>query len=80
MSALADEADRERRAKVLGETERVNALIALQRVLHQAGRDVPLYRIQRWGRGMQGQAYLWAIDFLAGHEDIPPPTWVSGGE
>lgn len=37
---------------------------------------VSLPSIHRWSRHQQGFAYLWAVSYLQGREDLPPPEWV----
>jgi len=51
---------------------------ALQRVLSRAGVRVGLVEIHTWSREQQGRAYLWAIAFAAGREDIGPPPFIFG--
>lgn len=52
------------------------ARLALASVLARAGAPVSLVTIHGWSRAQQGSAYLWAIAFLAGAEDTPPPLHV----
>jgi hypothetical protein len=52
------------------------ARLALQNILLRAGEAVSLTTIHTWSRAQQGQAYLWAVAFLAGREDLPAPEWV----
>lgn len=52
--------------------------LALKQRLFEAGRDVPLATIHRWTRAMQGEAYLWAVAFAFGREDLPAPDFVDG--
>ena len=49
------------------------ARLDLFMLLKRCGADVSLVEIHTWTRGTQGQAYLWAIDFLNGRENIPYP-------
>jgi hypothetical protein len=69
---------RNRAALVLGETNRgARARGALAAVLARAGRPCSLVTIHAWSRAEQGQAYLWALDFIHGREDVPPPEHVA---
>jgi hypothetical protein len=53
------------------------ALGELRAVLRRAGYDVAVADLARWSRPLQGAAYLWARDFAAGREDLPPPPHVA---
>lgn len=55
------------------------ARLALADVLRRCGYEVSLVTIHSWSREAQGQAYLWAIAFLEGREDLPAPTHVAKG-
>jgi hypothetical protein len=52
------------------------ARLALFTLLVRCGLRVSLVEIHNWTRAMQGRAYLWAIAFVAGQEDLPPPDFV----
>lgn len=50
--------------------------LALHRVLARAGAHISLMEIHAWPRHRQGEAYLWAVAFVAGREDLPPPPFL----
>lgn len=50
-----------------------SALLALQAKLRAAGRDLHLATIRNWPHHIKGAAYLWAVAWLEGREDCPPP-------
>jgi hypothetical protein len=52
--------------------------LALQRLLARAHFDVSLVVIHQWSRPMQGEAYLWALAYVEGREDLPPPGFLVG--
>ncbi len=54
----------------------LSARLALISVLTRAGRDVTLPQLGTWSRAEMGSAYLWAIAFLSGREDVPRPLHV----
>jgi hypothetical protein len=55
------------------------ARLALVDVLRKAGVQVSLVTVHRWPRERQGEAYLWAIAFLNGREDLPMPGFLVDG-
>jgi hypothetical protein len=66
------------RAKALQDSHNRTALsrLALARLLTQAGFPVSIVVLRTWSRAMQGVAYCWAVAFVAGREDVPPPPFV----
>lgn len=66
----------EHAARIAKESRTVLARLALQRMLLRAGWPVGLVSIGVWPRHEQGRAYLWAIAFIEGREDLPPPQFV----
>lgn len=68
---------RERRSYLSARFEAQNrsarSRYALWILLGRCKAGVSLVEIHTWPRHLQGRAYLWAIDFLDGHENIPPP-------
>jgi hypothetical protein len=46
--------------------------LALVNLLRQCHVDVDLVTVHTWPRRLQGEAYLWAIDTLAGEKHLPP--------
>jgi hypothetical protein len=79
--ALADplwrRAQLERRRGYLRASEgRVRARRVLGDLLSRAGFGCSRVSIHGWTRGEQGLAYLWALAFLAGREELPPPEHV----
>jgi hypothetical protein len=52
------------------------ARLALSALLARAGQPVSLTVIRRWPRHVHGEAYLWAIAFVEGREDIPAPSFL----
>lgn len=62
--------------RIAKESRTVLARLALQRMLLRAGWPVGLVAIGTWPRHEQGRAYLWAIAFIEGREDLPPPQIV----
>jgi hypothetical protein len=68
------------RARALRRVEHDNraarARLVLASMLERAGFDVGVATIHTWSRPMQGAAYLWALAFLEGREDVPPPRHV----
>lgn len=65
------------RAAVAKRLERTNrgaaARLALVGLLCKVGESVTLVEVHTWPRHVQGRAYLWAIDRLAGVENVPRP-------
>lgn len=50
--------------------------LALARLLERCGHPVSLVTIHTWSRRTQGHAYQWAIGYLNGVENAPPPWLV----
>lgn len=50
-----------------------HARLALFRILERCHAGVSLVEIRNWPRHVQGNAYVWAVDYLAGHENLPKP-------
>lgn len=64
------------RAKTLLEESNrsARARLVLVDLLRRCGqKDVDLVAVHTWSRRMQGLAYLWAVNFLNGQENVPPP-------
>jgi hypothetical protein len=64
------------RERLRRENRSAKARLSLQAILHRAGFVVSLVAIHSWSRDAQGQAYLWAVAFLSGLEDVPAPSFV----
>jgi hypothetical protein len=52
------------------------ARFVLRDLLARAGYRVSLVTVHGWSREQQGEAYLWAISFVDGREDLPAPQFV----
>lgn len=63
----------------VGENRGARARLALQHALRRTGHSVSLVTIHCWTRARQGEAYLWAVAFLEGREDLPAPQFVKNG-
>lgn len=64
------------RALALGPNMGARGRLVLVSALARAGHTVALATVHAWSRPDQGAAYLWAMAFLAGREDLPPPWHV----
>jgi hypothetical protein len=56
---------------------RRRAIGVLHDLLFRAGYDVGFTTLYAWPRAWQGDAYLWAVRFLGGEENVPPPEHVT---
>ncbi|HTA20267.1 MAG TPA: hypothetical protein VK989_13305 [Polyangia bacterium] len=68
--------DRRARGYLRGTNRSAKARMVLADLLRRCGYDVGLVAIHAWTRARQGEAYLWAIAFLSGREDLPPPIFL----
>lgn len=55
------------------ENKGARARLALVRMLDKCGQKVSLVEVHTWPSHVQGKAYLWALSWLDGNENIPPP-------
>lgn len=70
--ALLDRARRE----VKDRRRCMSTRLVLLDLLKRAGEPVGLVAVGAWTTAEQRSAHLWAVAFLAGREDIPPPPHV----
>jgi hypothetical protein len=59
-----------------GHNRGARSRLALAKLLRRAGYFISLVSVRGWTRHEQGEAYLWAVAFLAGREDLPVPQCV----
>jgi hypothetical protein len=56
---------------------RRRAIGVLHDLLFRAGYDVGFTTLYAWPRAWQGSAYLWAVAYLGGQENLSPPAHVT---
>lgn len=67
--ALRIRAEQEQERKNVG----ARARLVLFEMIRKTGRYVSISAIHHWPRKLQGEAYLWAFDFINGRTDISTP-------